>query len=63
MSTLLAQKVAAPNQYWEPFALLARAACAAKSTDCEALRAQAKEARSLSLAAGTRARLTTALEP
>ena len=55
-------RASAPNQYWEPFALLTRVACANRSSDCEALRRGAREAQARSLAAGTQARLRAALD-
>ncbi|MDP2275432.1 MAG: serine/threonine-protein kinase [Archangium sp.] len=52
----------APNQYWEPLALLTRVACLNKAADCETLRKEARGALELKLAAGTLARLRQAQE-
>ena len=54
-------KQGSPNLYWEPFALLTRVACSNHAADCDALRAQAREARKLSLAVRTQQRLDDAL--
>ncbi len=51
----------APNQYWEPLALLTRVACANHAVDCEALRLEARGALELKLAASTLKRLREAL--
>ena len=51
----------APNQYWEPFALLTSAACAIGASDCATLQETCANALKLSLAATTRARLEAAV--
>ncbi|MEW5740147.1 MAG: serine/threonine-protein kinase [Myxococcota bacterium] len=61
LTELSPAKKNAPNQYWEPFALLTRVACANGARDCEELRQQAREAQGLDLAAGTKRRLAEAL--
>lgn len=58
---LAPQKSDAPQQYWEPFALLTTVACANGANDCEALKTQSREALKLALAATTRKRLEDAL--
>jgi hypothetical protein len=58
---LQAYKPGAPNLYWEPFALLTRVACRNGAADCEALLAQARQARKLNLPARARQRLDEAL--
>lgn len=63
LKDLLAMKTTSPNQYWEPFGLLALVACANHANDCDALRAEATQAQSLSLAATVRARLRQAVAP
>lgn len=51
----------APNQYWEPFALLTSAACERGASDCATLQETCANALKLSLAATTRARLEAAV--
>ena len=63
LKDLLPLKEPSPNQYWEPFGLLTRVACANHANDCDALRAEATKAQSLSLAATVRARLREAVAP
>lgn len=53
----------APNQYWEPFALLTSVACRQHAADCEALRQESRRALELPLAATTQARLRAAVSP
>ncbi|MBL8937334.1 MAG: hypothetical protein JNM69_22430 [Archangium sp.] len=60
MNDLAPLKGPSPNQYWEPFGLLTAVACANHANDCDALRAEATRAQSLSLAATVRARLRAA---
>ena len=61
LATQAAVKEASPNQYWEPFAILTRVACANHAADCASLRDQARTALTGSLSAATRVRLEQAL--
>ena len=63
LEDLAPAREAAPNQYWDPFALLTSAACAARASDCASLKETCMKAQQLPLAATTAARLRAALSP
>ena len=61
LAEMKGSRESAPNQYWDPFALLTSVACRQGAADCEALRAESGGALKLPLAETTRRRLTAAL--